>query len=248
MRKRSCGLRLCLGLLVLALVVQAAADEAKPETGFLKRVFKGPDGKEAKYMLFVPPDFKPDQPYPVIVFLHGSGASGSDGEKQSRVGLGQAIHRNEMGFSPFLVVLPQSQLKSWKAESEDGKRVMAILDEVSMTYKVDAKRIYLTGQSMGGSGTWSLAAAYPDRWAAIVPICGVANPATADRIKKIPCWCFHGDADPLVSVEQSRKMIEALKKAGAMPRYEEYAGVGHNSWERAYATKELYEWLLKQQK
>ncbi len=248
MSKRWCRLRLCPGLVLLAVLFWSeAVQPAERETGFLKRVFKGPDGKESRYMLFVPPDTRPDQTMPVIVFLHGSSAVGNDGEKQSQVGLPLAIRQDEKNF-PFLVVLPQAQLKSWRADGEDGKRVLAILDEVAKSFKIDPGRIYLTGQSMGGSGTWSLAAAYPERWAAIVPICGRADPTTAARIKKIPCWCFHGDADALVPVDQSRKMIKALEKAGGMPRYTEYAGVGHNSWSRAYATRELFDWLLQQQK
>ena len=99
---------------------------------------------------------------------------------------------------------------------------------------------------MGGFGTWSLAARYPEKWAAIVPICGGGDPKEADKIKDIPCWCFHGDADTAVKVESSRKMIAALKEAGGKPKYDEYAGVGHNSWDKAYGTKELYEWLLMQ--
>ena len=99
---------------------------------------------------------------------------------------------------------------------------------------------------MGGFGTWSFAAAYPDKWAAIVPICGGGNPSAAEKIKHIPCWCFHGDADTSVPVKRSRDMIEALRKAGAEPKYTEYPNVGHNSWDRAYATKELYTWLLEQ--
>ena len=95
-------------------------------------------------------------------------------------------------------------------------------------YKIDDKRIYLTGLSMGGFGTWSLAAKYPDRWAAIVPFCGGGDPAKAKEIKDIPCWCFHGDADQAVPVRASREMVEALKAAGGKPKYTEYPGVGHN--------------------
>src|SRR5206468_3124323 len=111
-------------------------------------------------------------------------------------------------------------------------------------YKVDPKRVYLTGLSMGGYGTWSLATAYPDRWAAIVPVCGAGNPEKAYRLKHVPCWCFHGDDDKAVPVRRSRDMILALKLAGGQPRYDEYAGVGHNSWDQAYGTPELYDWLL----
>lgn len=221
-----------------------AADDSK--TGFLHRVHKDDKG-ETKYVLFVPHDYKGDKEYPVILFLHGSGETGSDGEKQAKVGLGPAIKKREKSF-PFIVVLPQSHERSWRAGSNDAKRALAILDAVEKEYKVNGKRVYLTGLSMGGMGTWSLALAHPDKWAAIVPICGRGDTKQAAKIKDVPCWCFHGDADKAVNVEGSRKMIAALKEAGGQPKYTEYPGVGHNSWDRAYATDELYEWLLKQHK
>jgi pimeloyl-ACP methyl ester carboxylesterase len=95
---------------------------------------------------------------------------------------------------------------------------------------------------------WSIAAAFPDKWAAIVPICGGGNPKDAEKIKDIPCWCFHGDKDTAVKVERSQEMMEALKKAGGKPKYTEYPGVGHNSWDKAYAEKELWTWLAEQKK
>ena len=115
-------------------------------------------------------------------------------------------------------------------------------------YVVDTKRVYLTGLSMGGEGTWSLAAAHPDRWAAIVPICGGGDLRTAAKIKDIPCWCFHGDADKMIRVQLSRDMIGALRKAGGRPLYHEYPGVGHNCWDRTYAMPDLYEWLSLQKR
>lgn len=233
---------LSLGLILGVSLVCRAAD---PEHGFLDRVFKGSDGSEAKYVLFVPHDYKGDKAYPLILFLHGAGETGTDGVKQTKVGLGPAIRKQEKTF-PFIVVFPQSQKRTWQAASDDGKRAMAILAEVEKAYKVDPKRVYLSGLSMGGYGTWSHAAAYPDRWAAIVPVCGGGDPKMAEKIKDIPCWCFHGDDDRAVPVKRSRDMIEALKKAGAEPRYDEYPGVGHNSWDKAYATKELFSWLLLQ--
>jgi predicted peptidase len=222
---------------------RAAADQ---KTGFLDRVHKDADGKDAKYVLFVPHDYKADKPYPLILFLHGAGERVGGGKEPVQVGIGPAIKKREKDF-PFLVVIPQAQ-RTWQADSPDAKRALAILAEVEKEYKVDAKRVYLTGLSMGGYGTWSLATAQPDKWAAIVPICGGGDPKNADKIKDIPCWCFHGDADKAVKVERSRDMIEAIKKAGAEPKYTEYPGVGHNSWDKAYDTKELYEWLLKQHK
>ena len=231
------GCLLCLGL--------APAHAADPVAhGFLDRVYKGAGDEEAKYVLFVPHDYKGDKPYPLVVFLHGSGSTGTDGKKQVG-GIAAAIRKDEMSF-PALVLFPQSQKRSWRADSEDGKRALAILAEVEKQYKIDGKRVYLTGLSMGGFGTWSLAAAYPDKWAAIVPICGGGDPTKAEKMKNIPCWCFHGDADPTVKVDFSRNMIKALKAAGGDPKYTEYPGVGHNSWTQAYGDKELYEWLWKQ--
>jgi predicted peptidase len=237
--------RLLCCFLLLAGLPAARADD--PATGFLDRTIKNPDGKESKYVVFVPAAYQGDKPYPVILFLHGSGESGNDGKKQTTVGLGKAIQTQEKDF-PFLVVFPQSEKRNWQADTEDGKRAIAILDEVTRMYKTDPKRIYLSGLSMGGFGTWSLAAKYPERWAAIVPICGGGEPKTAETIKDLPCWCFHGDADRVVPPDRSRVMIEALKAAGGKPRYDEYPGVGHNSWDMAYANKELYEWLLKQER
>lgn len=234
-------LAVCYGL---GLASARAAD--KDEHGFLNRLHKDSDGKEAKYVLFVPHDYKGDKPVPVILFLHGSGESGTDGEKQVKQGIGNAIKKQEKTF-PFITIFPQSQKTTWSADSNDAKRALAILENVQKEYKVDPKRIYLSGLSMGGFGTWSLAAKYPDKWAAIVPICGGGDPKSAETIKNIPCWCFHGDADTAVKVERSREMIEALKKAGGEPKYTEYPKVGHNSWDMAYGTPELYEWLLKQQ-
>jgi predicted peptidase len=221
-----------------------AAD--KQEHGFLERVYKDSAGVEAKYVVFIPQDYKGDKAYPLILFLHGRGETGTDGQKQVKQGIGNAIKKQEKSFG-FITVFPQAHSPNWKADSSDGKRAMAILDEVMSQYKVNPKRVYLTGLSMGGYGTWSFALQYPDRWAAIVPICGGGDPAQAAKIKHIPCWCFHGDEDKAVNVTKSRLMIDALKEAGGNPKYTEYPGVGHNSWDKAYATAELYDWLLQQQ-
>jgi len=221
------------------------ADETK--TGLLDRTFTDADGKEAKYVLFVPHDYNGDKPYPLILFLQGAGETGADGKKQTYVGLGPVTRMQAKSF-PFFILFPQSQDRSWQADSKDAQRALAMLAAVQKEYKIDDRRLYLTGLSMGGFGTWSLAAKYPDRWAAIVPCCGGGDPAKAESIKDIPCWVFQGDADQAVSVDHSRKMVEALKAVGGKPKYTEYAGIGHNSWEMAYNTPELYEWLLQQHK
>jgi predicted peptidase len=237
------------GAAVLVLVPLAAARSraaAEPSKGFLNRVHKDADGKESKYVLFVPHDYTGDKAYPVILFLHGAGERAGGQKQPVEVGIGPAVKKREKNF-PALVIIPQAQTRgNWQAGSPDAKRALDILAEVEKEYKVDDKRVYLTGLSLGGMGTWSLAMAHPDKWAAIVPICGRGDTSKAEKIKDLPCWCFHGDADRAVDVEGSRKMIEALKKAGGDPRYTEYPGVGHNSWDKAYGTDELYDWLLKQ--
>jgi predicted peptidase len=237
------------GGLVLAglggiLLVEAEAGVGAKK-GFVDKVYTSPSREKSKYVVFVPQDYKGDREIPLILFLHGAGERGSDGEKQLKGALASAIKKAKT--FPSLVVFPQA-LKTWQADSNDGKNALGILAEVRKEYKVDPKRIYLTGLSMGGYGTWSLAAKHPEMWAAIVPICGGGDPKKAATIKDIPCWCFHGDKDKAVAVTKSRAMIKALEAAGGAPKYTEYPGVGHNSWDQAYATPELYTWLFKQQR
>ena len=225
---------------VTALCTQAGD---KIETGFVKKTFKAADG-ESRYVVFVPHGYTGEKEYPLILFLHGSGERGDDGEAPVKQGIGNAItfKGGDKKF-PFFVVFPQCRAKgSWTAGGPDADRALAILDEVQRTYKIDTKRIYLTGLSLGGHGTWTLAAARPDRWAAIVPICGSGDTAAAEKIKDIPCWAFIGDKDG--GLDRTRAMIDALKKAGGNPRYSEFPYVGHNSWDPAYVTPELYSWLL----
>lgn len=221
----------------------AGIDAGEGKTGFHDKIHKGKDG-DVKYVVFVPKDYKGDKGYPVILFLHGSGETGTDGKKQVKGALAKAIRDKKEDF-PFIAVFPQSQKGGWKAGLAEANRALAILEEVQSDYKTDKKRVYLTGLSMGGSGTWSLAAAHPERWAAIAPICGGGDPSTAAKIKDLPIWCFIGDKDSAKLVENNRAMIKALKNAGGSPRYDEYPGVPHNSWDRAYATAELYTWFLK---
>jgi predicted peptidase len=240
------GFRLLLSALVLSPLTSAGC--SGPRTGFLYRTFKGTDGQKVNYALFVPHDYTPERPVPVILFLHGGGEAGTDGRKPTQVGIGPAIRAREKAF-PFLVVFPQAQLSAiWLPGQSEGDRALAILDDVQKEYRTDPDRVYLTGISMGGFGTWQMAAKFPDRWAAIVPICGPAYPAHAEAIKPLPCWCFHGEQDKVVPVQSSREMIDALKLAGGQPRYTEYPDVGHNSWDNAYASDELYEWLMQQKR
>ncbi|MFN0052334.1 MAG: dienelactone hydrolase family protein [Planctomycetales bacterium] len=134
--------------------------------------------------------------------------------------------------------------RTWLADSPDGKRALSILDEVTKNYRVDTKRVYLTGYPMGGQGTFSLAAAHPDRFAAIVPICGGIDASLAPRLKDVSCWCFVGDADAPSTVTLNRLLMRAITNAGGRPIYHEYPGVGHDCWDQTYDNPDVYEWLL----
>jgi len=253
-------------LFTVAALTAIAATAAAADTGFIDKTYKDPSGTEYKYVLFVPHNYAKDKPTPTILFLHGAGETKpKEGAKTKgtpkmpvEVGIGPAIKKREKTF-PFLTIIPQAPVGGWQAGGVPAKMALGILEAVEKEYNVDSKRIYLTGLSMGGYGTWSLAAAMPDKWAAIVPICGGVRGKTPDEtaarreeaaanIKDIPTWVFHGDQDQAVPVAQSRDMVAALKKAGGSPKYTEYPGVKHDSWVKAYDTDELYEWMLKQHK
>jgi predicted peptidase len=126
--------------------------------------------------------------------------------------------------------------------------LMGALDALLRELPIDPDRVYLTGQSMGGFGTWGAIAAHPARFAAAVPVCGGWPPEDAPKMKRVPVWAFHGEQDKTVPVEGSRRIIAALKAAGVEPRYTELPGVGHGSWDPAYATAELWDWMFAQKK
>jgi predicted peptidase len=198
--------------------------------------------------LYVPPSYDGRELFPLIVFLHGFSDRGSDGRGHTKVGLAPAIRRAEKSSQAFnyLALFPQSQSGSWWAGSADGELVMKEIAAVEKKYAVDPSRIYLTGHSSGGIGTWNLAQEYPARWAAIVPVAADAYPPGAASVSHIPCWCFHGSADRVFPVERARQMVQALKDAGGQPRYTEYPRLDHNIWRSVYVMPELYEWLAQQ--
>lgn len=205
---------------------------------------------ELRYLLFLPEDYgkqedgkqkDKDKRWPMILFLHGAGESGTDLDKVKTHGPPKIVE-NKRDF-PFILVSPQSLRFGWNPEA-----LVQLLDHVVAKYRVDRRRIYLTGLSMGGYGTWSLAAAHPDRFAAIVPICGGGDPDTAKRLRSLPIWVFHGGKDPLVPVSRSQAMVDAIKAAGGNVKLTIYPDAGHDSWTETYDNPKLYEWLLKQKR
>lgn len=253
-------------ILFSSLVLFMPNANARPESGFLNRTVSV-EGVVYRYQVFVPANWTKHQKWPVILFLHGAGERGDDGLLQTDVGIGHAIRKNAVGF-PFIVVMPQCRRNSLWVYADMQAQALAALEQSIKEFHGDRNRLYLTGISMGGYGTWDLADEYPGKFAALVPICGgihgpksfpqlhvgVADDAkvldpykdTAERIGKTPVWVFHGAVDDTVPVEESRKMVAALRAMGANVRYTEYPGVGHESWDRAYAESELVPWLLAQ--
>lgn len=237
---------LAAALVTLALSAPARAEDAV-KTGFVTKTIKNADGSTSPYVVFVPHDYDGKKEYPVILFLHGSGETKGGAKQPVEVGIGPAIKKHEKTF-PFITVISQSEKRTWKADSDDARRALAELDATMKEYKTDPKRVYLTGLSMGGAGTWSVAAATPDRWAAIVPICGGGNPENAAKYKGVPVWSFVGDKDREQTVTGMQAMADAITKAGGTVKHTVYPGVPHNSWDMAYAEKDLFPWLLQQSK
>jgi acetyl esterase/lipase len=216
--------------------------------GFLSRVYTDADGNSHKYVIFVPQKYDPAQPSPVLLFLHGSGERGRNGIDQIMVGIGPAIWKQRMTF-PFLTVFPQCVPEGkWEAEGPNAQRALEMLRQTQREFKTDPDRVYLTGLSMGGGGTWSLAAQDPKMFAAIVPMCSKGDISIARKLAEahLPIWNFCGDQDREETVAFNREMHAALTAAGAHDKYTEYPGVGHNCWDNAYGTPELYTWLLEQ--
>lgn len=235
-------------VIVLMFLIGGSANAAP---GFQTRKLKDHQGVEFEYVVFVPHDLKSNAKPPVMLFLHGAGAIGQGPAAPDRIGVCKIIREREKTF-PFVVVIPHAEkrernlIETWYPAMTEGKRAIAALDSTLKEFNGDPKRVYLTGMSMGGFGTWAMAQTYPKKWAAIAPICGGGLPEWASAIKDIPCWAFHGDQDSTVPVDRTRQMIDALKKAGASPKYTEFPGVGHNCWDKAYATDGLFDWFSKQ--
>jgi predicted peptidase len=244
------------------LVLASCSSTTMRETGFLDRTVVL-DGVAYPYVVYVPRNWTPKRAWPVILFLHGAGERGSDGHRQTQIGLGAAIRALPERI-PAIAVFPQAPAeKRWLGRPADA--AMRALDSAVAEFHGDRGRLYLTGLSLGGFGTWHLALAHPHTFAALVPVCGGIVPHgsatsvrqspltadagdpyrfTAERLHHIPVWIFHGADDPVILPSESQKMRDAFQAAGGEVRYTEYPGVGHNAWEPAYREAELWTWLF----
>ena len=250
----------------------AVADES-PTTEQLDKLYEArtvrvAPAKDAEpvdfaYRLLKPAAIAPGARYPLVIFLHGAGERGNDNLNQLKYFPTWMAEPSARKAHPCFVLVPQCRdEQKWvdvdwsKIESTpqsptptvDMLAVIAALEDTLKREPIDPTRISLTGLSMGGYGSWDLAARMPERFAAVLPICGGGDEATVAKIKDLPIWCFHGDADTAVRVERSRTMIEALRAAGGAPKYSELAGVGHDSWTPAYRDPDVLAWLFAQKK
>ncbi len=243
---------------LLALAISTSAQPANmsnpPSTQLVKHFqFTKTQRAELDYLLFLPKgyDAGAEKRWPMILFLHGAGERGTNVWKV-------AVHGPPKNVAthpdfPFIVVSPQCpEDHVWSKDV-----LLALLDDFTKAYAVDTNRIYLTGLSMGGYGTWDLGLAHPEKFAAIVPICGggetisvlLASPAKAAALKTLGVWAFHGAKDPVVSLSESQRMVDALKKAGAQDvKLTVYPEAGHDSWTETYNNPDLYDWLLKHER
>lgn len=228
-----------------SVVLGASSGAADVPTGFLNKTVQV-GGKDIRYVTYVPRGYDPAKPMPAIIFLNGSGECGTDGMKQACIGLGSAVMMNVEKW-PFVVMFPQKQDVRHKWEDEDDM-VMAVLEKTKGEYSVDSSRLYLTGLSQGGHGTWSIGAKHADLFAAIAPVCGWGDEEIAKKLVGMPIWVFHGDQDTAVNVDSAYAMEKFLKGAGGSCKLTIYPGVGHNSWDKAYWQEDLGTWFLEHRK
>ena len=197
---------------------------------------------EMNYLLYLPNDYgREKKDWPLMIFLHGAGERGSNLDKVKIHGPAKLVDQGrEM---PFIIVSPQCPSGKWWPNYIE--KVMALIDETIETYDVDTSRIYLTGLSMGGYGTWATACTYPERFAAIAPICGGGMPFIAHNLADTAVWTFHGEKDDVVALSESQRMVDAVNEAGGNAKLTVYPDLGHDSWTQTYNNPKLYEWFLE---
>lgn len=254
--------RAAIGALLLAGCFAAAAEDCPLPTGFITRETTV-DGVTRTHTEYVPRDYTPEHPWPLVMFLHGAGERGEDGLMQTEVGIGTAIRRNPERF-PCIVLFPQCPLeKFWDSVLPE---LDAMLAEAQQHYNIDPKRLYLTGISMGGYACFTWGADHAERWAAILPVCGGGIPQDMNRITAepidvskfgdlkdrvralttVPVWAFHGLEDKTVPPFRSKQMVKMIEREGGSPKYTTYKDVGHDVWNNVYAEEGVIRWMLEQ--
>lgn len=236
-------------LFVVVLLVPVAAGLAQetPAPGKQVECTMADQAGDIKYLMYLPKtyDEDTDQSWPIVLFLHGRGESYGPLSLVAKWGPPRFAQRGD--DLPYILVSPQCPKDGRWSDETRQQQLTRFLDTLVEKHRVDQDRVYLTGLSLGGYGSWTLAADNPERFAAVVPVCGGGSPADAAKLKDLPIWVFHGDQDRAVPFAKSVEMVEAIRDVGgAKIRFTSLEHVGHNCWSSAYAMPELYDWMLKQ--
>ncbi|MFO0901893.1 MAG: prolyl oligopeptidase family serine peptidase [Pirellulales bacterium] len=246
----------------LAFFLPALAVAADDRERFEARTYTDAQGDKLLYRLLTPKNYDPNKKYPLVVFLHGAGERGNDNFAQLKHGMADFASDAAREKHPAFVMAPQCPTNEkwvdvdWSSPKSDMperpaspmRLTLAAIEQLQKEYSIDADRLYLTGLSMGGYGTWDALQRHPRMFAAAIPICGGGDPKHASKFVHVPLWAFHGDKDTAVKPERSREMIAALKAAGGSPQYTEYKDVGHDSWTATYKNSEVIDWLFAQKR
>ena len=234
-------------LLIVVASVGCASSSSHPAGAQSPAKFKTTVTRQIieRYWLYLPPEYNSDlrKKWPLVIFLHGAGERGEDLDNVTTHGPAKLAERGKQ--FPFILISPQCPANArWNVDDLD-----IFLTDVLQRYRVDKDRVYLTGLSMGGWGTWQWATNYPNRFAAIVPICGAGDPFLMKKtVTYPPVWAFHGDADETVKLAETQRMIDAFKKRGAYVKLTVYPGAKHDSWTQTYENQEMWNWLLSKKR
>lgn len=236
--------RLALPFAILTLTAASLPAEEPAPGKQVEQSLAVSEQQDVPYLLYLPREIEAekDRKWPVILFLHGRGESYGPLEIVAKWGPPRMAARGDA--LPYIVVSPQCPGDSRWTADEQQAGVLKLLDHILASYPADPDRVYLTGLSMGGFGSWRLAAEHGERFAAVAPICGRGDPANGEKLKDLPIWVFHGTEDKAVPYQNSVDMVDAIRKAGGTKvRFTTLQHIGHNSWSAAYATPELYGWF-----
>lgn len=236
---------------VAALVHERNLDQGMTEGPYAEKItgtfVKAVSKQGLNYQIFGDPKWDGTKRYPMVIWLHGSGQSGSDNQAQMGGPTSLFTDPEHQSANPCFMIAPQCPDADIGWNKQVADNLMALIADLTSKLPVDLKRLYLTGSSMGGFGTWSLCAKYPGVFAAGVPLCGGGDPKKAGVLKNVPMWVFHGDQDPMVPVERDRVPVAAVKAAGGLlMKYTEFPGVGHSLTGLVYPMPELHRWLFEQ--
>lgn len=224
--------------------------------------YKDKDGNQLLYRIYTPENLNSDKKIPIILLLHGAGERGNDNKKQIAHGFKQIAQYSIQSKNPAIIIAPQCPKGQqwvnvkWNTKAHDMpekssnslKLAMELLNNKISTMPVDKNRVYITGLSMGGYGTWDAISRNPELFAAALPLCGGADIKQAPKLTKMPIWTVHGDKDGAIPVSRSRDIVKAIKSAGGKIIYTEHPGVGHNVWSKTYSDKKILDWLFNQKK